>query len=537
VTIRVQLQKRPRIAVHSTLGLRGYAGWVPQFAMIEDGDRRVLQVVDYVNGEGSKPAYIGWFVGPGGLTNQLAVATDIRGDMAWSPVLALVEDGLRVVQQVVDWVGGTGPKPPVGFIADTGVTDDIGSGVDLRGYQGWAPVFGIVADNQRRVYQLADWVGGAGTKPSVLSETGETLFLGEAGFTTDLAEAVDVRGPPGVGQTASDTSFVPYGSLAATNVQDALEELTDEKADATYVAAALSGKANVSHSHAVGDITGLGSLATKSSVDTSDVANNAITNAKLADMPANTLKGTNTAGGAKDLTVAQVKAMLGIGLPMAKAPPVMTWVNATTVTVAAGSFRDEADTVDIVGAAPVNAVLSGAPASAHRHVLAGINGSGQYAATFSTTIALPSGWQSYRRIGSVRTDASGNILAFIQTGDEFAYQLGVQDANVSNLGNTAVLYSLQVPLDIKVKALLRARIVNSSSAVAAIIADPATTDIAANTGVAPGADLYQVAGAFDTKTLAVTTNTAGQVRARASAASTQLMVYTLGWIDPRGRDR
>ena len=322
MTIRVQLQKRPRIAVRSTLGLRGYAGWVPQFAMIEDGDRRVLQVVDYVNGEGSKPAYIGWFVGPGGLTNQLAEATDIRGDMAWSPVLALVEDGLRVVQQVVDWVGGTGPKPPVGFIADTGFSDDIGSGVDLRGYQGWAPVFGIVADNQRRVYQLADWVGGAGTKPSVLSETGETLFLGEAGFTTDLALAVDLRGPPGVGQTASDTSFVPYGSLAATNVQSAIEELTNEKADATYVAAALSGKANVSHSHAVGDITGLGSLATKSSVATSDLGDSVVTNAKLANMPANTIKGTDGTGNPLDLTAGQVRDLIlltGAGLRSASA--------------------------------------------------------------------------------------------------------------------------------------------------------------------------------------------------------------------------
>ena len=537
MTIRVQLQKRPRIAVRSTLGLRGYAGWVPQFAMIEDGDRRVLQVVDYVNGEGSKPAYIGWFVGPGGLTNQLAEATDIRGNMAWSPVLALVEDGLRVVQKVVDWVGGTGPKPPVGFIADTGFSDDIGSGIDLRGYQGWAPVFGIVADNERRIYQLTDWAGGAGAKPSVLSETGETLFLGEAGFTTDLAQAVDLRGPPGVGQTASDTSFVPYSSLVSTNVQDALEELADEKS-------------NVGHTHAVGEITGLGSLATKSSVDTSEVAHNAITNAKLADMPAYTLKGNDTGASSdpKDLPVAQAKALLGIGISMAKAPPEIAYVNATTITVKAGKCRDEDDTTDLINPANFNITLAGAPVSAHRHVLFGYDASGNPAATFSTSITLPAGWQAYRRIGSIRTDASGQIRSFIQLGDRFDFLAPVKDVSDSAQSTTGTLRTLSVPLDVQVEAILNVRAVKVSSQVAvhvypSSLPDPTLTlaGAAAGTGgVDPsvsgfaGSSTANSAGATQ---LRVPTNTLGQVKSISSVATTILEITTMGWTDRRGRDK
>jgi len=211
MTIRVQMQKRPRIVARGTLGLRGYAAWTPVYAVEVDGDRRVLRVADYIDGEGEKPPFIGWYVGAIGLTQEITEGADIRGDMAWTPVLALVTDGDRVVHRIIDWIGGTGPKPATGYVTDIGLSDDIGNGVDLRGYRGWSPVFGIVADNNRRIYQLTDWTGGVGPKPSVLSGTGETLFVAEAGFTTDPAQAIDVRGPQGI----QGVQGVPGGGMTA----------------------------------------------------------------------------------------------------------------------------------------------------------------------------------------------------------------------------------------------------------------------------------------------------------------------------------
>ena len=61
----------------------------------------------------------------------------IKGDGGWSPVFGIVTDGNRRVQRVVDWVGGEGTKPAAGqYVGATGLVDDIADAVDIRGVQG-----------------------------------------------------------------------------------------------------------------------------------------------------------------------------------------------------------------------------------------------------------------------------------------------------------------------------------------------------------------------------------------------------------------
>lgn len=61
-----------------TNGTDGNDGWSPVFAVVSDGDRRVLQVSDWQGGEGTKPA-TGKYVGATGLVDLLASGVDIRG--------------------------------------------------------------------------------------------------------------------------------------------------------------------------------------------------------------------------------------------------------------------------------------------------------------------------------------------------------------------------------------------------------------------------------------------------------------------------
>ena len=64
---------------------------------------------------------------------------------------------------------------------------------------------------------------------------------------------------------------------------------------------------------ASGDVAGLGSLATKSTIVSADITDGTVANGDLANMAADTLKGRITSTGApQDLTVAQVKTLLGI---------------------------------------------------------------------------------------------------------------------------------------------------------------------------------------------------------------------------------
>lgn len=60
-----------------------------------------------------------------------------------------------------------------------------------RGLNGWVPILAVVQDGERSVQQVADWAGGTGAKPAV------GQYVGEDGFVNSIDDASDIRGPVG----------------------------------------------------------------------------------------------------------------------------------------------------------------------------------------------------------------------------------------------------------------------------------------------------------------------------------------------------
>lgn len=149
-----------------------------------------------------------------------------NGDTGWSAVYSIVNDGTRRVLEVVSWIGGTGTPPtPINvYLGTTGYVSDITLAVDIRGIpgidgtigndgnNGWSPIYAIVNDSTRRVLQIIGWTGGSGSAPA----TGDYIYSG--GQTADISIATDIRGPQGL--QGDPFTINARGNLSDRNLYD-----------------------------------------------------------------------------------------------------------------------------------------------------------------------------------------------------------------------------------------------------------------------------------------------------------------------------
>ena len=87
----------------------------------------------------------------------------------------------------------------------------------IQGVRGWSPELEMVPRGNDIVLRVHDWVGGGGTKPA----TGQ--YIGAGGFTSVLADAVNIRGSDGSDAnitTAAIQTILDDLGLNTTNIQD-----------------------------------------------------------------------------------------------------------------------------------------------------------------------------------------------------------------------------------------------------------------------------------------------------------------------------
>lgn len=175
----------------NTYAIAGTNGWSPIFALVTDGERRVLQLVDWTGGEGAKPS-TGQYIGPAGLVATTAEAVDLRGtggrevelrvdgtnlqwryvgDVSWITLIDLSTiGGSGGVQSVTgDGVDNTDPANPVISQypeASTSTTIDFTKPKTFGSFG--SPITGAITEsntNAKRVVQVIFYSGASFTAP------------------------------------------------------------------------------------------------------------------------------------------------------------------------------------------------------------------------------------------------------------------------------------------------------------------------------------------------------------------------------------
>ncbi len=152
--------------------------------------------------------------------------------------------------------------------------------------------------------------------------------------------------------------------------------------------------------------------------------------------------------------------------------------------------------------------------------------------TSATSPVMPSGWTHVQRLGAVMTDGSGNIRAFIQTGNEFRFNVTDPTPDYAGTGNRAKApLTCTLPNGIRVQGLFRVFIIgaNGDFRVRARLFDGENTNVATDT------ETYVSTGVkSSTAELRQYTNTSRQIQLlidNNAHPSTNSTLTTLGWID------
>ena len=161
--------------------------------------------------------------------------------------------------------------------------------------------------------------------------------------------------------------------------------------------------------------------------------------------------------------------------------------------------------------------------------------------TGPSTLVSDSGLEFTRRIGSVFTDGSANVIPFIQKGDMFYWDTPRLDVEETPSGtNTLITKVLSVPTGVNVHAQVEVQY-DSGAATKFYLHPPFVADINAGSLGSTPVEMPYTAGRSGgnepvSTVMFIMTDTSGQVSYTATNNPADgVGIMTLGWIDPRGR--
>jgi hypothetical protein len=240
--------------------------------------------------------------------------------------------------------------------------------------------------------------------------------------------------------------------------------------------------------------------------------------------------------------------------------------SAHDIDIAAGAARDNANGTDLTLSSAMTKQIDATWASGdgnggmadgvslstntwyHVFVVAtdagGVDAGFDTAVNASNLVGTSGVASAFRRIGSVLTDGSSDIISFIQFGDEFIWSTQINNVNGSVLGVSRVLQTVTSPLGVQCRAILGLLgvVTSSNSSVTITLTNPDVTDADPTKGIAnnAGENSSDANGTWAAGTHIVLTNTSSQVAFRqhyntAAGGSITTYINTNGYYDSRGR--
>jgi len=238
---------------------------------------------------------------------------------------------------------------------------------------------------------------------------------------------------------------------------------------------------------------------------------------------------------------------------------ILAYVDATNVDFGAGCARDSTNAYNLDNSSTIRKILNSSgswTAGTNQNGLdTGARGNSTWYhcyiirktadgttdflySTSATAPSLPAGYSGFRRIGSVRTNSSGNILKWIQQGSTFWWDAVVSDVSAQNQTNARILWTMSTPLGVITEGIFFGSIVTSGlESIRCLATAPDQVDTAPGN---PSLVTFTSSGSTLTQgcVFRCRTNTSSQIGVRASQGSGNrtLGMGTHGWVDPRGQD-